>query len=77
MLSAQEFGELLGVDLGVVAAPVVEQHMGMGGVSGQAAYLGRSLCQLGLGVATAKPLADVFAVPLMGACWWLPACSDT
>ena len=75
VLSAQEFGELLGVDLSVVAAPVVEQHMGMGGVPGQAAHLGRSLCQLGFGVATAKPLADVLAVPLMGACWWLPDCS--
>jgi hypothetical protein len=63
VLRVQELGEPRGVDLGVVALAVVEQHMGAGGVPGQGAHLGCPPRQLGLGVAVAEPLVDVLAVP--------------
>src|SRR5439155_6747355 len=62
----EQGGELLGVDLGVVAVAVVEQHVRFLGVAGQGAHLGRPLLQLGIGVAVAEPLVDVAAVPLVG-----------
>jgi hypothetical protein len=52
------------VDLGVIAVAVVEQHVGLPGVAGQGGHLRRPLGQLGVGVAVAEPLVDVFAVPL-------------
>ena len=61
----EQGGELLGVDLGVVAVAVVEQHVGLPGVAGQGAHLGRPLLQLGIGVAVAEPLVDVLAIPLV------------
>src|SRR5690348_5731256 len=64
--AVQQFGEPLGVGLGVVAVAVVEQHVGLLGVVGQGAHLGRPLGQLGLAVAVAEPLVDVLAVPLGG-----------
>ncbi len=42
-LFAPELGELLGLDRGVVAVAVVEQHVGLLGVAGQGAHLGRPI----------------------------------
>src|ERR1700761_7233003 len=58
-------GELPGVDLGVVAVAVVEHHVGLGGVLGQALDVPCPGCQLFVAVAVAEPLLDILALPLV------------
>jgi hypothetical protein len=58
----EQNGQLLGVDLGVVAVAVVEQHVSVFGVAGQGPHPGCPFLQLGLGVAVAEPLVDILAL---------------
>src|ERR1700734_3162171 len=62
---AEPFGEFLGVDLGVVAAAVVEQHVGSVGLAGQAPELCGPGVECARAVAIGEALVDVFAFPLV------------
>src|SRR5260370_1093878 len=66
LLPAEQVGQLLGVDLGVVAVAVVEQDVGGLGLLGQGTDPGCPAGELCLGVPVAEPLVDVLAVPVLG-----------
>src|SRR5260370_31995751 len=66
LLPAEQVGQLLGVDRGVVAGAVVEQDVGGLGLLGQGTDPGCPAGELGLGVPVAEPLVDVLAVPVLG-----------
>src|SRR5260370_13034902 len=72
LLPAEQVGQLLGVDLGVVAVAVVEQDAGGLGLLGQGTDPGGPAGELGLGVPEAEPLVDVLAGPVLAAAGHAP-----